>query len=234
MEEFGLGGLNIGFDEELKALNMIQSPSSRMFVLDKDASIKGIDSYDYVAECVLPRAHPNQGVVDHKNTWLTEQTLEFINILYVFYKDAKQNNHEWMQQLCDKENGKLGFPTNLSFKWRNPETKKLVDVNAKKFIDNSFDLIESIIEDKSKFPTEKTKPFPVNFIDNLKVIYKLMYKVYSIILLNDCLKSQLNSDTLLHHFKRFTCFTLVWNVADFPPFLKTYRYIKDEILAVIT
>ncbi|XP_024182622.1 MOB kinase activator-like 1A isoform X2 [Rosa chinensis] len=87
--------------------------------------------------------------------------------------------------------------------------KKPIEVSAPKYVEYLMDWIEVQLDEESIFPQKLGAPFPSNFIDVVKTIFKRMFRVYAHIYHSHfqkivSLKEEAHLNTCFKHFVLFT------------------------------
>lgn len=96
------------------------------------------------------------------------------------------------------------------YRWADGVTiKKPIEVSAPKYVEYLMDWIEAQLDDESVFPQKLGAPFPSNFKDVVKTIFKRLFRVYAHIyhshfqkIVN--LKEEAHLNTCFKHFVFFT------------------------------
>nr|DAD44270.1 TPA_asm: hypothetical protein HUJ06_002500 [Nelumbo nucifera] len=99
------------------------------------------------------------------------------------------------------------------------QIKKPIEVSAPKYVDYLMDWIETQLDDESLFPQKLGTPFPPNFRDVVKTIFKRLFRVYAHIYHSHfqkivSLKEEAHLNTCFKHFILFTwvsshCFVFI-------------------------
>lgn len=89
------------------------------------------------------------------------------------------------------------------------KVKKPIEVSAPKYVDNLMNWIEAQLDDESIFPRKLGVPFPSNFQDVVKTIFKQLFRVYAHIYHSHFqkivrLKEEAHLNTCFKHFVLFT------------------------------
>ncbi|KAE9464576.1 hypothetical protein C3L33_03520, partial [Rhododendron williamsianum] len=96
------------------------------------------------------------------------------------------------------------------YRWADGVTiKKPIEVSAPKYVEYLMDWIESQLDDESMFPQKLGAPFPPNFQDVVKTIFKRLFRVYAHIYHTHfqkivSLKEEAHLNTCFKHFVLFT------------------------------
>ncbi|WVZ57256.1 hypothetical protein U9M48_007661 [Paspalum notatum var. saurae] len=94
--------------------------------------------------------------------------------------------------------------------------KRPVEVSAPRYVEYLMDWIETMLDDEAIFPQKLGAPFPPNFRDVVKTIFKRLFRVYAHIYHSHFqmivrLKEEAHLNTC---FKHFTLFTLEFRLID--------------------
>ncbi|KAH9686928.1 MOB kinase activator-like 1B [Citrus sinensis] len=118
--------------------------------------------------------------------------------------------NEWLavnNVMTDKD-GKLH---RYEYRWADGvQIKKPIEVSAPKYVEYLMDWIESQLDDESIFPQKLGAPFPSNFKEVVKTIFKRLFRVYAHIYHSHfqkivSLKEEAHLNTCFKHFILFTC-----------------------------
>ncbi|RVW25907.1 MOB kinase activator-like 1B [Vitis vinifera] len=90
------------------------------------------------------------------------------------------------------------------------QIKKPIEVSAPKYVEYLMDWIEAQLDDESIFPQKLGAPFPPNFREVVKTIFKRLFRVYAHIYHSHfqkivSLKEEAHLNTCFKHFILFTC-----------------------------
>ncbi|KAL5582297.1 hypothetical protein UlMin_014739 [Ulmus minor] len=102
------------------------------------------------------------------------------------------------------------------YRWADGVTiKKPIDVSAPKYVEYLMDWIEVQLDDESIFPQKLGAPFPPNFQDVVKIIFKRLFWVYAHIYHTHfqkivSLKEEAHLNTCFKHFVLFTWLLIFW------------------------
>ncbi|CAN6478338.1 unnamed protein product [Victoria cruziana] len=97
------------------------------------------------------------------------------------------------------------------------QIKKPIEVSAPKYVEYLMDWIEAQLDNESIFPQKLGAPFPPNFGDVVKTIFKRLFRVYAHIYHSHfqkivSLKEEAHLNTCFKHFILFTCRYLLGSV----------------------
>ncbi|KAH9686927.1 MOB kinase activator-like 1B [Citrus sinensis] len=101
--------------------------------------------------------------------------------------------------------------TRYEYRWADGvQIKKPIEVSAPKYVEYLMDWIESQLDDESIFPQKLGAPFPSNFKEVVKTIFKRLFRVYAHIYHSHfqkivSLKEEAHLNTCFKHFILFTC-----------------------------
>ncbi|KAF5481723.1 hypothetical protein F2P56_002355 [Juglans regia] len=96
------------------------------------------------------------------------------------------------------------------YRWADGVTiKKPIEVSAPKYVEYLMDWLEAQLDDESIFPQKLGAPFPSNFHDVVKTIFKRLFRVYAHIYHSHfqkivSLKEEAHLNTCFKHFVLFT------------------------------
>uniref|UniRef100_A0A803MG41 MOB kinase activator-like 1A n=1 Tax=Chenopodium quinoa TaxID=63459 RepID=A0A803MG41_CHEQI len=96
------------------------------------------------------------------------------------------------------------------YRWADGVTiKKPIEVSAPRYVEYLMDWIEAQLDDESIFPQKLGSPFPANFQDVVKTIFKRLFRVYAHIYHSHfqkivSLKEEAHLNTCFKHFVLFT------------------------------
>jgi len=113
--------------------------------------------------------------------------------------------------------------------WSAPNAKP-IRVSAPEYIDNVLSYVEGLINNEGLFPTLPNKPFPSNFIPEVKTAFKRLFRVFAHIYYHhfDHVK-ELGAEAHLNTcFKHFTLFALEFNLIE-----KKELAPLDDLIAVL-
>lgn len=66
------------------------------------------------------------------------------------------------------------------YMWADGKTiKKPISVSAPRYVDYLFTWVQSLFDDERIFPTEIGRPFPSDFMDHIRNIFKRLFRVYA-------------------------------------------------------
>ncbi|KAI9074144.1 hypothetical protein K1719_043915 [Acacia pycnantha] len=90
------------------------------------------------------------------------------------------------------------------------QIKKPIEVSAPKYVEYLKNWIECQLDDESIFPQKIGAPFPPNFIDVVKTIFKRLFRVYAHAYHSHfqkivSLKEEAHLNACFKHFVLFTC-----------------------------
>ncbi|KAK7843363.1 mob kinase activator-like 1a [Quercus suber] len=97
------------------------------------------------------------------------------------------------------------------YRWADGEKiKKPIEVSAPRYVELLMDWIEGQLDNESLFPQRLGSPFPPNFKDVVKTIFKRLFRVYAHIYHSHfqkivSLKEEAHLNTCFKHFILFTC-----------------------------
>ncbi|KAL6547717.1 MOB kinase activator 1A [Orobanche hederae] len=143
------------------------------------------------------------------NEWLAVNTVDFFNQVNLLYGT--------LTEFCTPENcPTMSAGPKYEYRWADGvQIKKPIEVSAPKYVEYLMDWIETQLDDESIFPQKLGAPFPSNFREVVKTIFKRLFRVYAHIYHSHfqkivSLKEEAHLNTCFKHFILFTCeFTLI-------------------------
>ncbi|PIA57359.1 hypothetical protein AQUCO_00600233v1 [Aquilegia coerulea] len=117
-----------------------------------------------------------------------------------------------LTEFCTPENcPTMTAGPKYEYRWADGvQIKKPIEVSAPKYVEYLMDWIEAQLDDESIFPQKLGAPFPPNFRDVVKTIFKRLFRVYAHIYHSHfqkivSLKEEAHLNTCFKHFILFTC-----------------------------
>ncbi|KAM6599930.1 hypothetical protein CsatA_019539 [Cannabis sativa] len=140
---------------------------------------------------------------EDSNEWLAVNTVDFFNQVNILYGT--------LTEFCTETNCPvMNAGPVYSYKWADGVTiKEPIKVSAPKYVELLMDWIEVQLDDESTFPQRLGVPFPPNFKEVVKTIFKRMFRVYAHIYHSHfekilSLKEEAHLNTCFKHFILFT------------------------------
>ncbi|KAJ9533071.1 hypothetical protein QJQ45_018172 [Haematococcus lacustris] len=142
--------------------------------------------------------------------WLAVNTVDFYNAVSVLYAT--------LGEFCtDRTCEVMSASSKYEYLWADGvKVRKPIRLSAPEYIDKLFDWIEAQIDDETVFPQQFGMPFPPNFLDVTKTIYKRLFRVYAH-MYHSHFKQICSLDEEAHLntcFKHFIFFTLHYRLVD--------------------
>ncbi|KAG6387804.1 hypothetical protein SASPL_152998 [Salvia splendens] len=116
-----------------------------------------------------------------------------------------------LTEFCTPENcPTMTAGPKYEYRWADGVTiKRPIEVSAPKYVEYLMDWIETQLDDESLFPQRLGAPFPTNFRDVVKTIFKRLFRVYAHIYHSHfqkivSLKEEAHLNTCFKHFILFT------------------------------
>mmetsp|Transcript_9657 Transcript_9657/g.29084 ORF Transcript_9657/g.29084 Transcript_9657/m.29084 type:complete len:214 (-) Transcript_9657:375-1016(-) len=104
--------------------------------------------------------------------WLAVNTVDFYNAVSVLFGT--------LDEYCTVHSCSLMTAgSKYEYLWADPKYKKPVRLPAPAYISALFDWLEVQLDDPNIFPHQYGVPFPPNFLDVVKVIFKRLFRVYA-------------------------------------------------------
>ncbi|RLN42717.1 hypothetical protein C2845_PM01G44480 [Panicum miliaceum] len=152
------------------------------------------------------------------NEWLAVNTVDFFNQVNILYGT--------LMEFCTPATcPTMSAGPKFEYRWADGvQIKKPIEVSAPKYVEYLMDWIEAQLDDESIFPQKLGTPFPQNFKEVVKTIFKRLFRVYAHIYHTHfqkimSLKEEAHLNTC---FKHFTLFTWEFKLID-----------KDELAPLI-
>ncbi|KAL4296514.1 hypothetical protein GQ457_12G022080 [Hibiscus cannabinus] len=137
------------------------------------------------------------------NEWLAVNTVDFFNQVNLLYGT--------LTEFCTENNcPTMSAGPRYEYRWADGVTiKKPIEVSAPKYAEYLMDWIEAQLDDEAIFPQKLGAPFPPNFRDVVKTIFKRLFRVYAHIYHSHfqkivTLKEEAHLNTCFKHFVLFT------------------------------
>ncbi|XP_049935249.1 MOB kinase activator-like 1A isoform X1 [Nymphaea colorata] len=107
------------------------------------------------------------------NEWLAVNTVDFFNQVNVLYGT--------LTEFCTPNScPTMTAGPKYEYRWADGvQIKKPIEVSAPKYVDYLMDWIEAQLDNESIFPQKLGAPFPPNFRDVVKTIFKRLFRVYA-------------------------------------------------------
>ncbi|KAA8534778.1 hypothetical protein F0562_029780 [Nyssa sinensis] len=137
------------------------------------------------------------------NEWLAVNTVDFFNQVNILYGT--------LTEFCTASTcPTMTAGPKYEYRWADGVTiKKPIEVSAPKYVEYLMDWIETQLDNESIFPQKLGAPFPNNFLDVAKTIFKRLFRVYAHIYHSHfekivSLKEEAHLNTCFKHFVLFT------------------------------
>ncbi|MQL70822.1 hypothetical protein Taro_003098 [Colocasia esculenta] len=137
------------------------------------------------------------------NEWLAVNTVDFFNQVNLLYGT--------LTEFCTPDNcPTMTAGPKYEYRWADGvQIKKPIEVSAPKYVEYLMDWIEVQLDDESIFPQKLGTPFPPNFKEVVKTIFKRLFRVYAHIYHSHfqkilSLKEEAHLNTCFKHFILFT------------------------------
>jgi len=188
-------------------MNRIFADRSKTFKPKKGFN-KGTKRYELHkhAKATLGTGDLRQAVVlperEDINEWLAVNTVDFFNQINLLYGSITEF---CTPQTCEV----MSAGPKYEYLWADGETiKKPIKVTAPEYVDYLMTWVQGILDDESIFPSRVDVPFPKNFKDVVKNIFKRLFRVYGHIYYNHFHKivklgEEAHLNTCFKHFYYF-------------------------------
>ncbi|KAI5674280.1 hypothetical protein M9H77_14644 [Catharanthus roseus] len=137
------------------------------------------------------------------NEWLAVNTVDFFNQVNILYGT--------LTEFCTSSScPKMTAGPKYEYLWADGVTvKKPIVVSAPKYVEYLMDWIEVQLDDEAIFPQKLGAPFPSNFQQVVRTIFKRLFRVYAHIYHSHFqkiikLKEEAHLNTCFKHFVLFT------------------------------
>ncbi|CAN6324060.1 unnamed protein product [Urochloa humidicola] len=137
------------------------------------------------------------------NEWLAVNTVDFFNQVNILYGT--------LMEFCTPATcPTMSAGPKFEYRWADGvQIKKPIEVSAPKYVEYLMDWIETQLDDESIFPQKIGTPFPQNFKEVVKTIFKRLFRVYAHIYHTHfqmimSLKEEAHLNTCFKHFTLFT------------------------------
>jgi len=144
------------------------------------------------------------------NEWLAVNTVDFFNQVNILYGT--------LMEFCTPATcPTMSAGPSYEYRWADgAKIKRPIEVSAPKYVEYLMDWIETQLDEETIFPQKLGAPFPPNFRDVVKTIFKRLFRVYAHIYHSHFqmivkLKEEAHLNTC---FKHFTLFTLEFRLID--------------------
>ena len=144
------------------------------------------------------------------NEWIAVNTVHFYNAANMIYGTCAE--------FCTEQNCPvMSAGPKFEYLWKdNGKNKKPVRVSAPVYIDNLLSWVNEQIGNSALFPVDENDKFPKNFLSQVKVIYKRLFRLYAHIYYSHFEKIRsIGANAHLNTcFKHFVFFIQEFNLVD--------------------
>ncbi|KAG2540139.1 hypothetical protein PVAP13_9NG534500 [Panicum virgatum] len=107
------------------------------------------------------------------NEWLAVNTVDFFNQVNILYGT--------LMEFCTPATcPTMSAGPKYEYRWADGvKIKRPIEVSAPKYVEYLMDWIEAQLDDENIFPQKLGAPFPSNFRDVVKTIFKRLFRVYA-------------------------------------------------------
>ncbi|VAI53522.1 unnamed protein product [Triticum turgidum subsp. durum] len=137
------------------------------------------------------------------NEWLAVNTVDFFNQVNILYGT--------LMEFCTPATcPTMSAGPKYEYRWADGvKIKRPIEVSAPKYVEYLMDWIEAQLDEESIFPQKLGAPFPPNFWDVIKTIFKRLFRVYAHIYHSHFqmilkLQEEAHLNTCFKHFMLFT------------------------------
>jgi len=110
---------------------------------------------------------------EHIHEWLACNTVDFFNELSLLYGICVEDAPKY------KEPG-TGFPPGFEYRWQGKAKKDPLKVSGPEYVDYVMSWIEDQLDNPAIFPDLESQPFPSDFDEYVKDIFKKMFRIFAI------------------------------------------------------
>ncbi|XP_047071942.1 MOB kinase activator-like 1A [Lolium rigidum] len=161
------------------------------------------------------------------NEWLAVNTVDFFNQVNILYGT--------LIEFCTPATcPTMTAGSKFEYRWADGvQIKKPIEVSAPKYVEYLMDWIEVQLDDESLFPQKLGTPFPPNFREVVKTIFKRLFRVYAHIYHTHfqkivSLKEEAHLNTCFKHFTLFTWEFKLIDKAELAPLIDLIESIVTE------
>ncbi|GBG26903.1 MOB kinase activator 1A [Hondaea fermentalgiana] len=135
---------------------------------------------------------------DTLDDWLAANTVDFFNEISLLYGLVVDDAMQFTKP------GE-GFPPGFEYRWGETNSKKPIRVSSPEYVDYVMTWVEDQLDNEDIFPTLEEHPFPSNFLDYIKDIFKRLFRVFAIMYhrhfhVFEELEAQAHLNTCFKHF----------------------------------
>ena len=106
------------------------------------------------------------------NEWLAVNTIEFYNDINLLYG--------MLEEFCTKKSCPvMSAGPKYEYLWADENKKAPLKVSASEYIEYLMTWVENQLNNESIFPSVIGVPFPKNFLQIIKIIFKRLFRVYA-------------------------------------------------------
>ncbi|CAM0873319.1 unnamed protein product [Alopecurus aequalis] len=151
-------------------------------------------------------------VGEDQDEWLTINTVDFFNQVNMLYGTLMESKEGGVRTAARHRLASVSKNSGNRYEYRWADGVKIkmpIEVSAPKYVEYLMDWIENQLDDKSTFPQKLGAPFPPNFRDVIKTIFKRLFRVYAHIYHSHFqmiikLEEEAHLNTCFKHFMLFT------------------------------
>ena len=104
--------------------------------------------------------------------WLAVNVIDFFNQVNLLFGSI---NEYCTEKSCPI----MSAGTKYEYYWASAKDKKPQKVSASKYVDLLMTWIQTLLEDDKIFPVSEDQPFPKNFKDIVKDVFRRLFRVYA-------------------------------------------------------
>mmetsp|Transcript_5911 Transcript_5911/g.10565 ORF Transcript_5911/g.10565 Transcript_5911/m.10565 type:complete len:217 (+) Transcript_5911:103-753(+) len=111
---------------------------------------------------------------EDRNEWIAANTLDFYNEISLLYGICAEDANRFTKP------GE-GFPPSFEYRWAESGNKAALRVSAPEYVDYVMTWVEDQIDNDDIFPVSEAKPFPPDYMDYIRSIFKRLFRIFAII-----------------------------------------------------
>jgi len=140
---------------------------------------------------------------EDKMEWLAANTVDFFNEVSLLYGLVLDDADRY------KKPGE-GFPPGFEYRWASAKGKKPQRCSSPEYVEFVMVWVEDQVNNESIFPVQESQPFPDEFFNYVKAIFKRLFRVFAIVYhrhfqVIEAVEAAKHLNTCFKHFM-FFCF----------------------------
>lgn len=141
---------------------------------------------------------------EDENEWIAANLVDFFNEISLLYGLVGDDANQY------SEPGE-GFPPGFEYRWQAPGTEsRPIKCSSPDYVDYVMTWVEDQINNEELFPVQESQPFPPDFKNYVKDIFKRLFRIFAIVYnrhfaVIESLDAAAHLNTCFKHFS-FFCF----------------------------